>query len=377
MTKQKTFSKRPVRFGGMMVYLIVSMPAFIALCAIGVDVGRKTLAKNELQNVADAAARYAATGMQSSSTPMTTARANANAIALASSVDGAAPTIDSADVLRGTYNATSGKFVANSTGDCVKVTVKQTLNRAGAAPMWISILNNNAAQTVSASAVAQTQTTTVEIEPPASGNLWLSGMPDNTQHQNFRPDKADVWDNSGTSSNKKQRPLEVDLGDAGLKDGDSIILEGISGSATYLNSNANETNTNTADGDPNYLVANGVAPAGATPTTNTNGMSNVRAPIGAVMAVFLTDKVPTSGSTPANLDFGTASARDYVSISPNLKQVFFIGDGKRASGETQSIIVPKDAKRMFVGMMDAWQWNDNSGNFKTKLYTRNKVYLVN
>lgn len=367
-------ANRGGRRGGVMVYVIVCLPAFVAMCALGVDVGRRQLAKGEAQGVADAAARYAATGMQSSSTPLTTARANANAVAIASRVDGAAPAIASSDVVRGTYNA-NGTFTANSTGDAVKVTVTQTLNRSGAPALWISLFTNST-YAVSATAVARTVTNYVEIEPPASGNLWLSGMPDNTQHKNFRPDAAHVWDNSGSSSNKKQRPLEINLANASMQPGDSIILEGISGTATYLNSNASEANTNTADGNAGYLVANGVAPASSVPATSANGMSNTRAPIGAVMAVFLTDNAPTSGSTPSNLDFGTAASRDYTSISPQVKQVFYIGDGKRSTGETQSIVIPAGATRMFVGMMDAWQWNDNTGNFKTKLYSRSKIYLV-
>lgn len=257
----------------------------------------------------------------------------------------------------------------------MRVTIKQTLTRNGAPPLWISFFSGNA-YIVTGTAVARTETNNVEIAPPASGNLWLSGMPNYTTHKNFRNDASRVWDNSGTSTNKKQRPLEIDLADADLAPGSSIILEGISGEATYLNSNANDDNTNTADGKASFLVANGVAPASSVPSNSANGMSNTRAPIGAVMAVFLTDSAPTTGSVPNTLDFGTAASRDYTSISPKVKQVFYIGDGKRSTGETQSIVIPPGATRMFIGMMDAWQWNDNSGNFKTKLYSRSKIYLV-
>jgi hypothetical protein len=133
---------------------------------------------------------------------------------------------------------------------------------------------------------------------------------------------------------------------------------------------------NNADGDASYLVANGVAPAGSAPTNSNNGMSNTRAPIGSVMAVFLSDNAPTTGSTPGNLDFGSAASRDYASISPSLKQVFFVGDGLRSDGTAQKIVVPYGATRVFMGMMDAWQWNDNVGNFQTKLYSGNETQLL-
>lgn len=74
MRKTSEQAKRAGRRGGTLIYMVVCVPALVGLCALGVDVGRRQLAQGEIQGVADAAARYAATGMQSSSTPMTTAR---------------------------------------------------------------------------------------------------------------------------------------------------------------------------------------------------------------------------------------------------------------------------------------------------------------
>jgi hypothetical protein len=42
----------------------------------------------------------------------------------------------------------------------------------------------------------------------------------------------------------------------------------------------------------------------------------------------------------------------------------------------QRIIVPPGATRVFIGMMDAWQWNDNVGNFKFNVYGRKNVTTV-
>ncbi len=358
-----------------MLYLAVSMPIFLGFAGLAVDVGRMQLAKTEAQACADAAARYAAAGAANSSTTTTTAKACAAAIATQYTVDGGAPTINASEVIVGTWNATTKVFTTDSTGTCVKVTVRQTLNRNGGMPLFMSVFRNgNAAFQVTAVAIAKCTSTTTTISPPASGNLWLSGMPNNTQTMNGRPDADWVWDNSGTSSNQKQRPLVVDIAALGLTAGDTIKLEGLSGSASW--SSWNSGTTNTADGDTTFLVANGEIYPTAVPNTSLNGISNTRAPIGAVMGVFLSNSAPNLSSAPSGLDFGTDTQRDYASVSPLLKQTFFIGDGKRNSGETQSIVIPTGATKLYLGMMDAWQWNDNVGNFSTKLYGDNSVTLV-
>jgi hypothetical protein len=363
------------RRGLSQIYLLISLTVFVGACSLGVDIGRMYVGKSELQTVADAAARYAAKGMQSSSTPLTTAYAHASAICADSSVDGSPPAITTSDVVRGSFNTQSRKFVPDGVGDAVSVTVHQTFNRSGSVPLIMSMLFGAQQKTINATAVARVNGNWIQIQPPASGNLWLSGMPDNTTTQNFRPDKSTVWDTNGTAANPKQRPLEVNLATLNFHPGDSISLEGITGTATW-NNQTPDSSTNAADGDATYLVANGVAPAASVPSTSSNGLSNTRAPIGAVMAVFLDDNAPNTTAAPTNLDFGTDTARNYTSISPKLKQVFYVGDGKRSDGEAQTIVIPAGATRVFFGMMDAWQWNDNEGNFQTKLYSTSAIQLT-
>jgi hypothetical protein len=88
--------------------------------------------------------------------------------------------------------------------------------------------------------------------------------------------------------------------------------------------------------------------------------SNVWAPIDAVMGVFLDDSVP-SGTPPATLDFGTGASRDFTTLAPQLRQVFFIGDGKTSGGTTQQFMIPPGATRLFIGKMDGYEWNNNVG----------------
>jgi hypothetical protein len=51
----------------------------------------------------------------------------------------------------------------------------------------------------------------------------------------------------------------------------------------------------------------------------------------ALIGVFLTDDRPDRSDTPRPLDY-RAIRRDNKSFSPQLKQVFFIGDGRTSSG---------------------------------------------
>ena len=51
------------RRGSSLVYLSVTMVTLIAFCSLGVDVARVQTVKTELRRAADAAARYAVTGL--------------------------------------------------------------------------------------------------------------------------------------------------------------------------------------------------------------------------------------------------------------------------------------------------------------------------
>ncbi len=93
-----------------------------------------------------------------------------------------------------------------------------------------------------------------------------------------------------------------------------------------------------------------------------NGISDVFAPMDALMGVFLSDEPPNRGKTPSPLDF-RGSRREFNTLSPKLRQVFFIGDGRSANGAPRRYLVPPGAARLYLGVMDAYEWNNNSGSF--------------
>lgn len=91
-----------------------------------------------------------------------------------------------------------------------------------------------------------------------------------------------------------------------------------------------------------------------------NGISAVRAPISALMGVFLGLDQPSLTAAPAGLNFQTLGL-DFISLAPTLKQLFFIGDGKTGTDQVQLFDVPTGATRLFLGTMDGFGWFNNTG----------------
>lgn len=93
------------------------------------------------------------------------------------------------------------------------------------------------------------------------------------------------------------------------------------------------------------------------------GMSNIHAPAGALVGVFLGPDDPKGADPPPDLEFSLAFLRDFNELSPMLRQVFFIGDGLTSVGISQRFRVPQGATRLYLGVMDALLWSDNVGSF--------------
>jgi hypothetical protein len=109
----------------------------------------------------------------------------------------------------------------------------------------------------------------------------------------------------------------------------------------------------------------------------------------ALAGVFLTDtdEPPLSGIPETRLDFstkkgetGTSQGHGFRGLSPGLKQVFFIGDGRttnypvgRGEGDDETVQqfhVPREATRLYLGFQDLNATTDNSGRLKVKINWR-------
>jgi hypothetical protein len=101
-------------------------------------------------------------------------------------------------------------------------------------------------------------------------------------------------------------------------------------------------------------------------TSSTNGISGATWPTNTLVGVFLDGNPPNTSAAPADLDFGpTGIGTAFATLSPALKQVFFIGDGRTGtgSGAAQTFFVPAGATRLFLGVSDGFGWFNNLGAF--------------
>jgi hypothetical protein len=104
------------------------------------------------------------------------------------------------------------------------------------------------------------------------------------------------------------------------------------------------------------------------------GISGYIGPQGPLSGVFLDDSVPAAGP-PATLDFSPAGLGiNFLTLSPGLGQVFYIGDGITAGGAFQEFIAPVGATRLFLGIPDGFGFNgapgaydDNDGSYQIRI----------
>ena len=106
--------------------------------------------------------------------------------------------------------------------------------------------------------------------------------------------------------------------------------------------------------------------------TALNGISGYRGPQGPLAAVFLDNSVPNAGSPPPTLNFDLGI--DFATLSPELRQVFYIGDGITSGGDFQTFIAPAGATRLFLGIPDGFgfvngpgAYDDNDGFYQVRV----------
>jgi hypothetical protein len=102
-----------------------------------------------------------------------------------------------------------------------------------------------------------------------------------------------------------------------------------------------------------------------------HGIADVVAPFDALVGVFLGSESPDASAAPAPLDFSTPESLEYLVLSPQLKQVFFIGDGATSLGATQQVVVPAGATRLFLGTIDLFGWANNVGGYSVSITSSN------
>lgn len=328
--------------GVMLVYMIVALVTLLLLSSLAVDLGRAQLAKTELRRAADAAARYGAQGFANNSVT-----ANAIAVAAQNNVDGSALVLQNNDVTIGKWR-NNAFYTSGSGTDAVRVTARRTAARNTAIPLLFAGIAGRSRLDITVQSVATyEQQSSVNITALAKANPWLAGMPNGTT--------ANDYDSAPDCTPQQVTGLTIMEG--------ATLNFSFAGGVSYLPG----TSASGPDGNTGFILYNHIYTGFS--GGREHGKSNLTAPITSVIGIFLTDANPTTeGSPPADLDFTSDASRDFATLTPELRQPFFIGDGLRADGSTrQSFIVPTGASRLFIGVMDGQQWSDNSGSFTTNV----------
>jgi|SRR5580698_1981545 MYXO-CTERM domain-containing protein len=171
---------------------------------------------------------------------------------------------------------------------------------------------------------------------PGTSDPYLSGMPDGSS--------ASLGDGVGDYAPGQSPVLASGLSVAG---GDTYTWSA-TGTVGY-GPDVSE------DGGPNgisdYFTSHG---SGAQ-----NGISDITVNVDALVGVFLGPLEPDLSSAPGPLDFSVSGAEAYTTLDPELQQLFFLGAG----GTGQTVVAPAGSTRLFLGMMDGFGWDNNTGAF--------------
>jgi Flp pilus assembly protein TadG len=339
-----------------MLYIVVAFAVLCGLVSLGVDYGRVTLDKAALQVAADAAARQGAFGLQSGKE--FTMAINA---AATNSIEGKPVVLEDADIQVGFWNTATSTFTpTNNSPNAVQVSAQLSAARGTAVPtLFASLLGNKSCDVRVVSTamivfpVTDSQTFSGKADP------WLAGMPNGTT-ANFYSQFGDSAPNNSPAvfslaSLTPGQPMEFNFAGNVTTGGQASV------SGYGPDGNVNDVFENI------WALENG---------NSEHGIANVMAPLGAIIGVYLNDSQPDSTAAPAALDFSTAASRDFATLSPQLKQPFFIGDGLRSDGTQQHFVVPTGATRLYIGVMDFQQWSDNGGSMQASVTHAATVTLV-
>lgn len=189
------------------------------------------------------------------------------------------------------------------------------------------------------SSFSVTAATTFTVTVPGTSDPWLAGMPNGST--------ASIEDSAPDQSPVQVLGLSLIAG--------QYLTFGVTGSVNYVPGSSG----NGPDGYPGWYVEHNLGISSGVE----NGISSLNAPVSSLLGIFLGVQQPDLSTAPLSLDFGSSDSLNYSSLAPELKQVFFIGDGLTDLSVSQQIIIPVGASRFYLGTMDGMGWWNNYGEF--------------
>ena len=158
-------------------------------------------------------------------------------------------------------------------------------------------------------------------------------------------------------------PAEIDV--RGLK---QIRITNVTGTIDFMPWNDSSKECS-ADGDGPFI----------TEIAASKGFSGISHPKKAMFLVgVFTSPYVIPESVPESMDF--EKHENYTVWGPEMNQVFFIGDGQNNKGEQQTILVPTDAEKLYLGFADGLiglprNYSDNEGKLRITATIANKPHV--
>jgi len=191
--------------------------------------------------------------------------------------------------------------------------------------------------------------------------IWLAGRTDLTIPPASDPWPGGMLRHGGPTPEEIRETIPPGFS---VAPGDIVrVLDPASGGISFFNGFGGTTYGPDGNGVP-----------GSSSITSFGGISGYLGTQGALVGVFLDDDPPVSGA-PARLDFSVSGLGvDFESLSPELGQIFYIGNGVTSGGVFQEFLAPTGATRVFLGISDAFGFNgapgafdDNDGSYRIRI----------
>lgn len=353
--------------GCTLIWTTATLSVVIGMASFAVDFGRVQLVKTEMRRTADAAARAGASALDVS---VAQARADATAWSKINLVHNRPMADSGITVTVGYWSKSSRSFSATLPSGQPANAVRVALQRPAAGPeslplIWGSLLGVNGIQ-VRAEAVAMLEPgINVDHRIDGVANPFLSGMPAGSVASLNNPHNSPDYAGNASSTSASARRQSPPVVPMPVSPGDILEFDSIAGTVRH--------DPNLPDFSPDGELAD----IGRNTAGSENGIADTTAPINALVGVFLSDQAPNRTGTPTpDRSFATEAGRDFVQLNPQLKQVFFIGDGVNSGGTKQRFVVPPGATRLFLATWDFYEWNNNSGYRIVKVKRPGSVVLV-